>query len=109
MATCSGACHRHDAAESSELQCVKSYQITIQASVLYIVIFICDSFGKLVWFKHILFMTEHEDGLGRAKKAVFNPLRNTHMHILLGYSDTLKLVYAFIYIYYCIYMFCWYM
>ena len=36
------------------------------------------------------FMTEHEKGLGRAKKAMFIPLHNTHVHILLVYSDKIR-------------------
>ena len=36
------------------------------------------------------FMTEHEKGLGRAKKAMLIPLHNTHMHILLVYSDKIR-------------------
>ena len=35
-------------------------------------------------------MTEHEKGLGRAKQAMFIPLHNTHMHILLVYSDKIR-------------------
>ena len=32
-----------------------------------------------VWFKHILFMAEHDKGLGRAKKLCF-ALSKTHTH-----------------------------
>ena len=35
-------------------------------------------------------MIEHEKGLGRAKQAMFIPLHNTHMHILLVYSDKIR-------------------
>ena len=35
-----------------------------------------------IWFKHILFMTEHDKGLGRAKKLCLALSKtHTHMHI----------------------------
>ena len=39
------------------------------------------------WFKHILYLTEHEKGFGKAKKLCLAPLHSTYMHLLLVYSD----------------------
>ena len=36
---------------------------------------------RMGWFKHILFMTQHDKALGRAKIAMFSPLQNTHTHM----------------------------
>ena len=51
--------------------------VALQVSCYYRTMFHCwhlygieafDILNKVYWFKHILFMTEHDKGLGRAKK-----------------------------------------
>ena len=46
-------------------------------SILHISLWIFKD--KIVWFKHILFLTEHDKGLGRAKKLCL-ALSKTHTH-----------------------------
>ena len=45
-----------------------------------------------IWFKHILFITRHDKGLGRAK-AMFSPLHNKGMGIVgLTYTITQQVI-----------------